>query len=276
MVDFLGIGAQKSGTSWTYACLFEHPEICIPVKEIRYFSGPQYHEQGQGWYESYFRKCDPDKKKGEFSTSYLYSPQVPARIFRDYPMVRLIAILRNPVERAYSQYGNAIKTGEITTDMSFDSYIETEPSCLLQGIYSEQLERYFSHFESEQLLILCFEEISNDPLSFIQAIYRHIGVDDTFSPPSMTARINVARVPRHTGIDISMRNTAEFLRRHGFGRIVHMVKRSGLTDAVRGINTDASANSEKPDLSRYREYFAKDIEQLSILLGRDMQSYWNM
>ncbi len=117
MVDFIGVGAQKSGTSWAYACLYEHPEICAPVKEIHFFSRPRY-EEGKEWYEGHFKKCEEGLLRGEFSTSYLYSEESPERIHACYPNAKLIAILRNPIDRAYSQYRNTIKAGDISEAVS--------------------------------------------------------------------------------------------------------------------------------------------------------------
>ena len=109
-VNFIGVGAQKSGTSWIYACLYEHPEICAPIKEIHFFSRPRY-EKGIAWYEKQFDRCAVEKLRGEFSTSYLYTPEAAARIHAAYPDAKIIAVLRNPIDRAYSQYRNAIKAG---------------------------------------------------------------------------------------------------------------------------------------------------------------------
>ncbi len=276
MVDFIGVGAQKAGTSWIYACLFEHPEICAPVKELHFFSRPRYETEGSEWYERHFAACPSATKVGEFSTSYLYSEAAVARIATDYPHAKLIAVVRHPLERAYSQYRNAIKGGEVTKTRTFAEYAKGEPSCLAQGRYGEQLARYFEHFTKEQLLVLRYEDSATDPLGFIQSIYAHLGVDVGYVPPSLESRINVARVPRATGIDRVMHRVAEWLRRIGFSQAVHLVKRSGITDAIRRINTDAAATPEKPDLSAYAEYFSDDLATLSELLGTDMRVYWNL
>jgi len=113
-----------------------------------------------------------------------------------YPDVRIIAVLREPAARAYSQYRNAIKAGEITSETNFALYLEQEKSCVEQGLYSAQLQRYYDVSSPEQVLVLVYEDIANNPEEFIQTIYRHIGVDDTFVPPSLDARINVARNPK--------------------------------------------------------------------------------
>src|SRR5438045_5070609 len=88
--DFIGIGAQRTGTSWIYACLYEHPEICMPRKEINFFSRERNWTRGFEWYEQIFAECPSRTIAGEFSTSYLSDAQAPARIKDRYPAVRLI------------------------------------------------------------------------------------------------------------------------------------------------------------------------------------------
>jgi Sulfotransferase domain len=112
-VDFVGVGAQRSGTSWLYACLYEHPGICAPIKELHFFSRERNYERGLDWYLGHFDRCPPGAVRGEFSTSYLYAPEAAGRIRAAFPEVRIMMSLRNPVARAYSQYRNAIVAGEI-------------------------------------------------------------------------------------------------------------------------------------------------------------------
>ena len=82
--DFIGLGAQKSGTSWIYTCLSEHPEVYMPVKEVQFFSQESNWSKGYGWYEDILEKCPPGTKAGEFSTSYLVSAAAPQRIYQRY------------------------------------------------------------------------------------------------------------------------------------------------------------------------------------------------
>ena len=94
-IDFIGLGAQRSGTSWIYACLHEHPQIFIPIKEIHFFSRERNWSKGYQWYENLFAQCPIDRKAGEFSTSYLIDQETPSRIHQQYPGTKLIVSLRN-------------------------------------------------------------------------------------------------------------------------------------------------------------------------------------
>lgn len=276
MVNFIGIGAQRTGTSWTYACLYEHPEICIPIKEIHFFSRPRY-VQGLVWYEDHFKKCTPLQKRGEFSTSYLYSKETAQRIHEAYPDVKIVVILRNPIARAISQYGNAVKGGEIPESMTFEEYYQTEASVLAQGCYAEQLERYFKYFKASQMLILIHEDAKKDPKEFIQKVYTFLGVDATFVPSMLHDIINNTRVPKNIELEKKMHYFSEFLRKHGLDAFVHAVRRSGFPELVRKINT--KPKKEKKDIYNHIPliaYFKDDVAKLSSMLGRDLVREWKI
>jgi hypothetical protein len=276
MVDFIGIGAQRTGTSWTYACLYEHPEICAPIKEIHFFSRPRYAE-GLSWYDAHFKKCKEGQKVGEFSTSYLYSEEAPERIKSAYPDAKIIAIIRNPITRAVSQYGNAVKGGEIPETMTFEEYYTTEKSVLEQGRYAEQLARYYEHFDASQILVLIHEDAKADPQAFIQKIYAFLGVDATFVPSMLHDTVNNTRVPKHIGLERKMHLFSEFLRKHGLDGFVHTVRRLGIPELVRRCNTKPK-KEEGPAFDREAlvAYFKDDTEALSRMLGRDLVREWHL
>lgn len=275
MINFIGIGAQKSGTSWVYACLYEHPEVCAPIKEIHFFSRPRY-AQGISWYESHFKKCDGRKICGEFSTSYLYSKEAPERIKAHYPEVKLIAIVRNPVKRAISQFRNAIKAGEIGKEALFSEYCTQDKSVLGQGLYFEQLSRYIELFNKEQILVLVYEDSKKDPEAFIKRIYDFLGVDSAFTPSMLHSQINIARVPRMIVIERVMHHTAEWLRKVGLDRLVHGIRILRLPDIVRSYNTKQEKEKVSIDTTSLPAYFLEDVTKLSQLLKRDLVTEWNI
>jgi len=276
MVDFIGLGAQKSGTSWIYACLYEHPEICAPIKEIHYFSRNRF-TKGKEWYESHFSKCTDGKVCGEFSTSYLYSKEAPARIHGQYPNVKLIAVLRNPIDRAFSQYRNVQKAGEIEQKISFDEYIEAEESVLQQGLYAEQLERYYKYFKNRQILVLIHEDCRRQPDECIKRIYTFLEVRDTFVPSMLHREINVARMPKYIIVEKLMHRFAEGLRRLGFDGLVHRIRQMGLPDMVRLHNTKKITDPVLSfDRTSLQNYFRDDIRKLSKMIDRDVTVEWDI
>lgn len=106
--DFIGIGVQRAGTTRIYELLKQHSEICMPTyrKEVHYFD--RYYHKGERWYRSLFDHCK-GKIVGEITPAYIYDEKCAERIHKLLPDVKLIAILRNPIDRAYSQFKFTIR-----------------------------------------------------------------------------------------------------------------------------------------------------------------------
>ena len=136
--DFIGLGAQKAGTSWLHACLYEHPDLYMPAsKETHFFSN--YYDKGTSWYEAHFRDSLPHQRVGEFSPTYLYHPDAPKRIYSYDPRVRLIICLREPVSRALSAYHYAIQVGDLLPTLTFHDAIREQPAYLAHSCYYQQI-----------------------------------------------------------------------------------------------------------------------------------------
>ncbi len=182
--EFLILGAQKSGTSSLYSFLKDHPQVApASKKEVHYFDSPAF-RRGEGWYRSNFPAPSSTNGHkiitGEASPYYLYHPLVPKRAAHLLPNARLIALLRNPVDRAYSDYNHRLSDGIET--LSFEEAIEAEEerikgekekmltqegyfspnhrrySYLARGIYVDQLEDWHEHFGRDQLLVIKSED----------------------------------------------------------------------------------------------------------------------
>jgi hypothetical protein len=193
--NFIIIGAQKCGTSSLYQYLIQHPYILSArKKEIHYFDDVAY-QLGINWYRAHFRL--PTAKylteshdrsaviTGEASPYYLAYPLAPERIARILPTVKLIVMLRNPIDRAFSHYYHQVRKGRET--LSFENAIEAEEerlqgeiekilrdenyysynfwaySYLTRGLYIEQLEMWMKYFSRDQLFILNSEEFFSNP-----------------------------------------------------------------------------------------------------------------
>jgi len=275
--DFIGLGAQKSGSSWIYACLYEHPEICIPIKEIHFFSRERNWSKGYDWYESHFARCSQLQQVGEFSTTYLFDERTPERIYTRYPGAKLIVCLRNPMDRAFSNYVNDIKSGAVAPNIQFMDALRQHTEYIEQGRYARQLQRYFNLFKSEQLLILIYEDIKSNPQAFIQSIYRFIGVDSRFVPSLLKTRINVARIPRFHIIEKVMNNAAERLRGFGFDKLVWHIKKSRLPDVVRYINTQKKKEGKlklnDTDRRWIYDQLRQDMAELAEIIDRDLHEW---
>jgi len=277
MVDFIGIGAQRCATSWLYASLHEHPEICAPEKEIHFFSRPRYEEKGIEWYKNLFSsRCSGDSIKGEFSTSYLYHEDAARRIREHFPDTKILVSLRDPVDRAISQYALHAKAGFLKPEeVSFEQFVKTEKSALEQGLYYEQLKRYFDTFPREAIHIILKENVDADPASVVKELYSFLGVDPNFVPPLLDREINTNVIPKLLWIDRFIQKISEFMYRYKLDRVVFFVKKTGVLDIMRKLN--AKGKLDAPDektLKELKEYFREDVRKAEGLTGLPLQRTW--
>ena len=172
--DFLGLGTQKGGTTSLHQWLNTHPQVFLPTcKEVHYFDLQA--KQAATWYAKHFQDARPEQLCGEITPFYLFHPDVPARIHAVVPEVRMIVLLRDPVERALSQVFHARKRG--FEKLKLEEALEAESSRLQSGDpeslqkhsyvsrshYLEQLNRYEKLFPKHQLLVLQSEQLFSNP-----------------------------------------------------------------------------------------------------------------
>jgi len=211
--DFLVVGAKKGGTTSVANWLVQHPQVMPMFPRTQRHKSPHFfdinYDRGPQWYLSHFptRMARAARTRtagravvGETSPYYLFHPAAPGRIRETAPEARLIAILREPVSRAYSNYWDRVVAG--TEDLpTFEEAIDAEEqrtagltaewlavpgnysfdhdhhTYLARGRYAEQLRNYFEHFPREQLLVLPLETLKADPAAAFRRIEDHLGLD---------------------------------------------------------------------------------------------------
>lgn len=192
---FLIIGAQKSATRWLRSNLGRHPQIYTAPQEIAFFNNDQHFaELGVEWYRSQFAGWSGEPFLGEATPGYMmwrHQPEVVSRRIDDtIPGVRLIAILRNPVDRAYSAMIHHQKRDQIPPHAELTQLVkETDPNVDLLGIvaggwYAASLRPFLRRFGS-RLLVLIHDELSTNPKGLYRRALTHIGADPSFVPPNL-------------------------------------------------------------------------------------------
>lgn len=203
--DFIIIGTARSGTTSLYYDICQHPCV-LPAAydELGYFDS-NYH-LGQNWYRSLFptlfSKWLVKQKKqfaitGEDTPFYIWDPIVAKRILKILPKIKLIVLLRNPVDRAYSNYHLGIRAG--TENLSFEDAIKAEikkleeinndsknniekytirRSYLAKGFYADQLKIWFKIFNLNQLLIISTEDLKSNPQKVLNKIYNFLEIPE--------------------------------------------------------------------------------------------------
>ncbi|WP_417544099.1 sulfotransferase family protein [Marinobacter sp.] len=193
--NFIVIGAARSGTTSLFQYLDAHPQIGMsPVKELNFFSRPAYEKKGVSWYSNRFPKRENLIAIGEASTSYTtypYSPDVAARIAAYNPEMRLVYVVRNPLERYVSHFLQRTKAGHETRQFD-ETFQDLEKETFAwQGRYYYQLSEYLRVFPKEQLMVISFDHIKSDTNQVVQDLYRFLGVPE-FSTEEVTGKTHNA------------------------------------------------------------------------------------
>ena len=217
--QFLILGAQRSGTTTLYQWIMQHPQILPGTeKEIHFFD--RNFQNGVSWYRLHFptlRQLGNDRITGEATPYYLFHPRAPERIRRVLPDVKMIALLRNPVERAVSHYFREVHLGhedrpiekallmeesrlqpeleKMQKDEFYFSEIHHQKSYKTRGLYAEQLKRYFDLFERQQLLVLSSEEYFADPEKALHVIFSFLEINAGVLPHKLVPQETAGRVP---------------------------------------------------------------------------------
>jgi hypothetical protein len=221
MPNFLMIGAAKAGTSSLYAYLRQHPDVFLSeVRECDFFAlegeRPSFTGPGDGIafrryittvdrYQKLFRRAAERRAVGESSDLYLYSPVSCERIRRYLPDVKLIVVLRNPVDRAYSQYKHLVRDGREPL-ATFEQALAAEESRIAsgwhpiwhlkaRGFYSAQLAGYLDVFPRDRIAVHLYDDFVAEPRRVLRALYEFLDVDPGFAP-DMSLRYNVSGSPR--------------------------------------------------------------------------------
>ena len=265
---FLFIGPDKVGSKWLHEILMHHPDCYVPAIADPYFFDRHY-DRGLEWYWSLFRGAPESAKAiGELSHDYLFSTAAADRIRRDLPGVQLLVCLRDPADRAFSQYLSMVRAGK--TRDSFEDALRQIPALLENSRYGTHLERYLSRFPRDQVHTLFYDQLVEDPRSFAAAAFAAIGVPFVDGLP-YEVRVNPAGRPRSYYLVRAMQMVASLVRRVGLPQLVGVAKRSFLRSIV---YTAYEANDRpaippgarreildrlEPELSRVEKLLAVDL-----------------
>lgn len=265
--QFLIIGAIKAATTWVTWQLQRHERIFLPGPEPHYFSR-EFH-RGPEWYARFFAAASTGQLRGEKTADYLADPKAASRIARVLPRIPLIVQLRNPIERAYSDYCMLLRRGAINGRP--EDYLDPATSnfrrFLENGRYHTHLRRWFDLFEHDCFLIFTLDDVRATPAQTIANCCRHLGVE----PPEATA-VSLAAVNDGAAahLPLTLRRMLAPAK-----RIVAPLRGKPFFVAARGaIARPIDYPRMSPALrQRLRDYYRPEIEGTATLLGRNLD-HW--
>lgn len=287
------VGAPKGGTTTLHYVLAQHPEVFMSeIKEPGFFwsYGQEVRLHGPSAillkhrvisqlesYQALFEGVTSEKVVGESSASYMFHPRSPQLLHQFIPNAKLVFILRQPADRAFSSYTQYLRDG-VEPCSDFAEAVEQEKQGLrdhwtfgrhLQyGFYHQAFQAYLEYFDSQQMHISLFDDLRSDPYGLMKGLFQFLEVDNTFVP-DMTHHHNVSGVIGNPLIR------------------AFWIQTNRLRAAIRPLTTQKMrhtfsewvfSSAKKPEFSpelrlELTEYYRKDIEQLQNFLGRDL-SQW--
>ncbi|WP_228060787.1 MULTISPECIES: sulfotransferase family protein [unclassified Coleofasciculus] len=299
MPNFLIIGAAKAGTTALYRYLKQHPQIYMSsLKETQFFvfleeenlnfnaNEPFLRKYQQikdiESYRNLFKKASQEIAIGEVSPWYIYLPNIPSKIKHYILDVKLIAMLRDPVERAYSNFLHSVRDDLEPINVDFVQAMELESKRILKnwsprfhykqkGFYYVQMKRYFDLFEPEQIRVYIYEDFKKKQISVLQDIYKFLGVDDKFVPDNST-KYNDSRIP------ISRVYNKIMLRANPADSILGSIIPPSLRNKIKNKLININLSDQKPYLPvvvrrKFVEEYREDILKLQDLIQMDL-SHW--
>jgi len=245
-------GFQKTATTWLHACFREHPDIFVPRQDGVHFFTINFHK-GFDWYNQFFNGYKGESVVGDTTPSYARFSWSRQRLADYNPDAKILVVVRNPIERAFSHYWHEKKKRTINWKFAdvlgnnadiFDSWIAT-------GFYSHHIEALWQLFPPDRVKIAVYDDLVADPKDYLQDIFSFLGVDASFEPTLLREKLN------------------EGSRRLSYKQqFLHLLRgrpRRGPTEYIRGI--DKNVHTELIQI------YAPEIEKLQRLTNRDF-SHW--
>lgn len=269
--NFFVVGAHKAGTTSLYEHLKAHPQVFLPsCKEPRYFTPEVRGGVTLEEYRALYAGAAGYKAVGDVTPFYLPSAEAPGRIREASPNAKIVIMLRDPVERAFSHYLYQRQIGEEPAGTFREALRRYEDPGAAEwhfsreyvehGLYCTQVRRYLETFGREHVLVLLFEDLAKDPNALLARIAEHIGVDpEFFASRDVSEARNPYHMPKFGGI--------RALQRLG---VTRLVPRSVVL-AVRPWFFDQKKPALDEESRRYlQDLYAPDVSALEELLGRKL------
>jgi len=310
MPNFFLAGAPKAGTTSLYHVLSQHPDIFMsPVKEPTFFaeearaenmvpylqatvrqqerevrealkggiSGNSVRGVVSRWedYVQLFAGVTHERAIGEASVTYLWSGTAVPRIVQMNPAARFLVILRNPAERAFSQYLHYVSDGHVSCSfgehvsrsLRHDRRMSTHHPFLEFGMYGEQLERLYRLVPRAQVGVWLYEDTLRDPSAFHREVFRFLGVDESFVPNAQK-RYHQMEIPRQLHV-------ARLLKRSGAWTPLRAAVSGRWRRALKAAfyRRPGALRMGAEDRKLLCDLYCDDISKLEALLGRDLSAW---
>ncbi len=263
---FAVIGCQKSGTTWLHNSLATSSEVCLPAytKELNFFNFN--YQKGQNWYAGHFDQHE--RICGEASPEYILSLDALRRIRHDYPEVKIIVLLRRPVERSIAHFKHLVRTRGFSG--SFSEAVAKYPQIVTWSKYEAQLANVFEIFPASNVCLVIFEDMIRNQNEVLQDIGKFIGVPD-YSKLLPVQEKYEFYIPKYPRLYSWFRQLSNLIRSLGFERFTIGLKET-VVQLLGRSGTNAPALTEA-EIANLREELGTDERYIRKIL-RAKRDYW--
>jgi hypothetical protein len=269
--NFIAVGPPRTATTWLYEVLKGHVGLPANIKETDYFT--RFYHRGPDWYADHFRQCTDALPIGEIDPMYFASSEARMRIAKDLPESRIIVSLRDPVERAYSNY--RLLRRNTFTKADFERAATTRGDLLESNRYGTHLEKWFETFGRARVLVLFQEDLQANPQAFLDALCDFIAIAHFPVAASQVGsrRVNaIERQPANARLAKIARDLVGWLSGLEYYRAATLVRQSAIVKYM--MEGGDPFPPLTPDVTRrMRDFYRPEIEKLEKLIGRELSEW---
>lgn len=284
--DFIIAGAAKSGTTSLARYLAAHPKIKVLGERLEFFgeySNPRFRDiDTQAYAQMMNSEENTEYMVGEKSVSYLYSRTAVNEIAAMVPDTKIIVVLRNPVDRAYSDYWHRVRTG--VEKLSFSEALDAEPQRIADGarfelhyatygLYADRLKDYIARFGRDRVLILFYQDLKDDPASVVESTFDYLGVSPSTDGIDFVVHNkggNATSLPVRLALRVAQnKSVTETLKRLLPSRLTKFLT----AYLVRRSSAGTYPDIKPEDKERLIRFFDVSISELEQMTGRDLTQW---
>lgn len=296
-IDFLIVGVGKSGTTSLADMVSQHPDVIITDPKEPWFFDTNDYYKGMSWYwEKYLDAYSGERFVGEASSQTLFVPYAAKRLKETVPEAKLIVLLREPSSRAYSDWWMKYCTGldkdnfetsilknfdQIKSGLDFadpdvwQKHIESHKNVLVNktyieyGYYASQLENYLNYFSREQILVLLFDDLVNDPQGTTEKVWRFIGIEKKMALPNIDTRV------KNPAMNKNMQSTIRTIKKTPVLGPLLKLTPLGMRKKIMNIGRGTKPQPPKEIIEILRTHYKDEIVRLGRMVDIDCSSWIN-
>jgi hypothetical protein len=270
-LSFVGVGPQRTGTTWLHEVMSYHPALCLPhnVKETMFFD--RYFARGMDWYVEHFAHRRADQHCGEVGSSYFDMEMAPARIYEMNAHCHIIVNLRNPVQLAISLYRHHYTKGRVSA--TFREAITQMPRIVNAGRYGVHLPRWLDTFDAEQVKFVWLDDVKQAPQVVFQEICDFLNVESIAMPVVGYAKINAGKAARFPWLARSAVQTFYWLRTKRLYEVAKFGKILRIDKLIYSESHSVLPSLDASEQCLLQELYEPDIAFLEDLLKRDLSGW---